>query len=392
MSALISDDIQWLREKHLIIWGCGHFGSFMLRMLDDLEIPVLCVIDKKAKESNKVSIEGVAHELKTPDMLPDMLLEYGKDNIHICVVIDEAPEVITLLKNLELVEDKHYRHVKSQFKSAYMWDSVIGAIYEKYIKADWAKNPPMFQIIEIETISKCNNDCSFCPVGINHDTREPAYMEQPLFEKIISELREINYEGWIGLFSNNEPFLDPLLIRRLEYVKTALPNVRLQLYTNGTLLTLDKFLESRLFIDKYVINSYGDGLTLSENAQRIKDYLASHSEEDNKIEFWYRIKNEVLTSRGGRAPNRREYIAPKAGCAHPFFQTSLRANGKMYMCCNDALQDRCLGDANRQSIMEIWRGRLYQDFREKMIKYGRQGLSYCVNCDSYPSYYLYSKK
>ena len=275
-----------------------------------------------------------------------------------------------------------------------MWDSVVGASYEKHFTIDFAKKPPMFHFLELETISRCNNDCAFCPVNINYDTRQPAYMEQSVFERVISELRELNFGKngeAMSLFSNNEPFLDMFLIPRLKYVKTLLPEVTLHLFTNGTLLTLDKFLESRQFVDKYVINSYGDGLTLSKNAKLILDYLTCHSELNKNVEICYRDKNEVLMSRGGRSPNRRVYTAPKVGCVHPFFQMSLRANGKVYMCCNDALQDRCLGDIEKQSLIEIWQGRLYSQFREKMITSGRPSLSYCVNCDCYPLYHLYGK-
>ena len=74
MSTMISDDIAWLKQKHLIVWGAGHWGCIMLRLLDDIGIPVMCVLDKTAKQ-NEILIEGIAHELKTPDVLPELLSE-----------------------------------------------------------------------------------------------------------------------------------------------------------------------------------------------------------------------------------------------------------------------------------------------------------------------------
>lgn len=73
--------------------------------------------------------------------------------------------------------------------------------------------------IEIETINRCNNDCSFCPVNRNDDIRTPKIMKEELFYKIIDDLCNIKYTGVISLFSNNEPLLDTRLLKFLKYAK-----------------------------------------------------------------------------------------------------------------------------------------------------------------------------
>lgn len=64
----------------------------------------------------------------------------------------------------------------------------------------------LFDHVEIETINRCNGNCSFCPVSRKSDTRKMAKMSRNLFVNIIDQLGDIDYKGKLALFSNNEPF------------------------------------------------------------------------------------------------------------------------------------------------------------------------------------------
>ena len=55
----------------------------------------------------------------------------------------------------------------------------------------------IFKIIEIETINRCNNICSFCPVNKDNDIRKYQRMSNRVYEKLIDELSSINYSGII---------------------------------------------------------------------------------------------------------------------------------------------------------------------------------------------------
>lgn len=89
--------------------------------------------------------------------------------------------------------------------------------------------PPLFSSVEIETINACNGRCSFCPVNRALDPRTHIMMRRDLFEKIIIELQTLNYSGRIGLFSNNEPFLDKRIIDFAKYAREHLPYAYLYL-------------------------------------------------------------------------------------------------------------------------------------------------------------------
>lgn len=100
--------------------------------------------------------------------------------------------------------------------------------------------------------------CSFCPVNQASDPRKHIMMKHDLFEKIITELKVLNYSDRIGLFSNNEPFLDKRIIYFVKYAREYLPHAYLYLYTNGSLLTLQKHSEIMQYLDYIVIDNYDD--------------------------------------------------------------------------------------------------------------------------------------
>ena len=129
---------------------------------------------------------------------------------------------------------------------------------------------PLFNHVEIETINRCNGKCSFCPVSVKHDIREKMVMSDDLFKKIIDDLAEMKYDGKIALFSNGEPMLDPQIIERHAYMREKLPLARTHLFTNGTLLTLDKFKKLIPYLDELVIDNYNQKLDLEEEMPLIE--------------------------------------------------------------------------------------------------------------------------
>ena len=165
-------------------------------------------------------------------------------------------------------------------------------------------------------------------------------------------------------------------------MRESLPDAFLDLWTNGSLLTLDKFLEIIPFLDRLVIDNYNDKLALNPNVKAISDYVEDKPELKEKVVIYLRKENEVLTSRGGVAPNKKDgnyYIDTK--CVLPFQQFNVRPDGKISLCCNDALGLYTLGDLNKQSIQEIWYSDEYMRIRREMKVNGRRNLKLCRKYD-----------
>lgn len=240
----------------------------------------------------------------------------------------------------------------------------------------------IFESVEIETINRCNGKCSFCPVNARQPQRPYAKMSDELFHKLIDELSQMDYHGNLALFSNNEPFLDERIIDFYKIAREKCPHCFLHIFTNGSLLTLDKFKEIIPALDRMVIDNYADDKTMKSNVSILYDYCQEHKEWEKKVRFMLRKENEILFSRGGQAPNKGMVKTLKTKCLLPFSQLIIRPDGKISLCCNDALGKYTLGDANSQSLLNIWFSQPYREIRKSMKQYGRKQLLLCKGCDT----------
>lgn len=253
------------------------------------------------------------------------------------------------------------------------------------------RNPErVFSSVEIETINRCNSTCSFCPVNKRNDPRPRAYMTEELFGKIIDDLASIGYGGKLALHSNNEPLLDESIVERVRQARARLPGAFIFIYTNGTRLSVDlarQLIEAG--IDMIRIDNYSDRLKLHRNIRQLVEAFkrppdAAHAD---KIRIVIRRLNEVLSNRGGEAPNKppaqdqsyRYYES--ASCRYPFDQLVIRPDGKVSLCANDAYGQVTLGDTARQSLLEIWHGDNYRRLRDELTTNGRRHLPVCNRCD-----------
>lgn len=253
-------------------------------------------------------------------------------------------------------------------------------IFSKYYKRIRKEGGiPLWDTIEIETFNRCNGECSFCPVNRHIDPRKPVRMKESLFQKIIDELGALEYCGSLSLFSNNEPYLDNRIIDFMKYAREEVPKAHLMIYTNGTLLSMEKYRESLKYLDEIYIDNYSDDGTLHENIKLIKNYMEANEDAKKKTVIAMRKQNEVLTSRGGNAPNKKAK-GQTLPCFLPFRQIVIRPDGKMSLCCNDVFGEHTMGDLNCQSLIEAWHSVQYKNVR-KVLSSGRKSIKMCSTCD-----------
>jgi hypothetical protein len=247
----------------------------------------------------------------------------------------------------------------------------------------------LFKHVEIETMNKCNGTCTFCPVNRNIDPRPLIRMSDDIFYKIIDNLVKLNYCGQVGYYSNNEPLMDNRIYDFIKYGVSKLPNVNHIIFTNGTLLDIDKF---QLLMDSGLnclyIDNYNDNYELNPNIIKIYDkYKNEKFPMDCRI--YMRLNDEVLSNRGGSAPNKRKVGKSfKAPCDMPFLQLIIRADCGVSLCCNDALGKVTLGDVEKQTLEDIWYGQKHFEILESMRENIRSGI--CRDCDIVSSGKYYS--
>lgn len=242
------------------------------------------------------------------------------------------------------------------------------------------EHPKLFKYIEIETINRCNGTCSFCPVNANEVQRPYLKMSDDMFYHIIDELEQMQYSGKVALFSNNEAFLDSRIIKFAAYTRDKLQNAYIYITTNGTLLNRDNFLEIITYLDALNIDIYKDGD--EKDPENIEDIisLAKSNNLMNKIRISRIKRNKIRSSRGGKSPNSKVQYTINDKCPLLLVQLVVRPDGKVSLCCNDALGEMTLGDVTSMSLSEIWYGSLYNILREKNMN-SRENIKLCKFCD-----------
>ncbi len=105
-----------------------------------------------------------------------------------------------------------------------------------------------FTHVLIETIDACTNNCYMCP---NYDkTPTRGVMSDETFELIISKLKEVSFSGELHLYAQNEPFIDKKIIDKIYYANQELPNSKIVLISNFTILNddlIDKILDAPIY-------------------------------------------------------------------------------------------------------------------------------------------------
>lgn len=235
----------------------------------------------------------------------------------------------------------------------------------------------------IETINRCNSTCEFCCANKNAETRPFCRMEQDLFEKIIDQIAEWDYSGYISLFANNEPFMDTRVVDLHRYIREKLPKAKIKVFTNGLLLTVEKFREIAPYVDLLIINNYCENRKLHKNVRELYDYLKANPKLHENIDVQINVRyiKEVLTNRAGTAPNKKASVKSiKEPCLFPYTDMVVYPNGIVGICCCDVKEVTNLGDLNKETVQQVWNGEKAEKFRKQLMN-GRNGHKFCAHCD-----------
>jgi MoaA/NifB/PqqE/SkfB family radical SAM enzyme len=219
---------------------------------------------------------------------------------------------------------------------------------------------PLFDRVEIELVNRCNNDCSFCPVNKNDDPRIFKRMDDATYYSIIEQLHALNFKGSLGLYSNNEPLMDNRIYEFARIAKETLPSACIYIFTNGLLLNLKRFQRLVAYLDLIIIDIYSDDQLLPPNIKQIFNYCLKNTELDRKVKFFIKRKTMPRQTRGGTSPNRKPLQQVfRSPCLRPFTEVVIRPDGRLSLCCNDALGQKTMGDLTQVPLKEIWQNNHY---------------------------------
>ena len=256
---------------------------------------------------------------------------------------------------------------------------------------------PVFSIVEISVVAACNRRCPFCPVSDDYyeELGLSGVMKLPLYEKLLSDLKSINYAGMILFSGESEPLLHKRLDRLILRTKAFLPDCQIEVNTNGDLLTIAKLellfesgldtISISMYDGPHQIQQFTDmhnavGLTSSQVLLRRRFY------EDGN----YGIN---MTNRGGlvdsdafgdkldtesRATNR---FPINQECYYPFYMLTVDVGGNVTICSHDWAKRYVVGNFGNTHIFEIWQGKRF-DTARRMLANCDRSLPSCRNCNA----------
>jgi radical SAM protein with 4Fe4S-binding SPASM domain len=260
-----------------------------------------------------------------------------------------------------------------------VWQRTIQQVFER---RNYAAHVPLFRSVEIETRTRCNSTCSFCAASILTDKRPDIYMPDALYDKLITELAALDYDGTLKFFVNNEPLLDKRTPEFIRKAKASIPKVRTEVHTNGLKLNPKsgrELLEAGL--DLLYINNYSQEGKMHKGVEAFLKETAPdfpHAE----IVYHMRLLEEQLLNRGGTAPNGRPLDHALAlPCILPFDEVVVTADGRVTICCQDHYFEAAVGNLNESRLQDIWYSTGFQALRAQLLNSDRSGNKFCNSCD-----------
>lgn len=230
----------------------------------------------------------------------------------------------------------------------------------------------MFLGVEIETVTRCNRQCGYCP-NSRYD-RGDHRMPEGLFKKIIDELAGVRFNGRISPHFFGEPLADSRLEVLMRYTRERLPEAAIIIYSNGDLLTGERFdslVEAG--VDRFMITRHA-----GEPSKVLRSTLDSLSVNDCKrVEVIVHNQDLKLFNRGGLVDIPGTISLRR--CFIPGNCAVIDYRGNVVLCCNDYHSSVVFGNVTRERLMDIWNKKRYRVLRRRLRR-GKFDLDLCRKC------------
>lgn len=233
------------------------------------------------------------------------------------------------------------------------------------------------KIVEIETYTKCNRKCQYCP-NRNH-IRPDAFMSKRLYQQILEQLVGINFEGRISYHFYNEPLLDSRLLDFIAEARFQIPRCRIVLYSNGDFMTKEIFFK---LIDAGIDLAWVTNHGLSKKHCSWRHELPY--EDALKLRYHTNKNPDIYwTNRGGLIPEIAQLDnAIKTPCTAIATTLVVTALGDVVLCYEDYNGREKLGNLHQNSIEEIWHSERAVYLRKLLLVGNRTCSELCKQCNN----------
>lgn len=290
--------------------------------------------------------------------------------------------------------------------------------------------------LQIDPSNQCNFRCTFCPTGhpdlLERVRQSPGQLlDWALYERLVDDLKAFGRPlKTLSLHKDGEPLLHPRLPDMVALARQAGVAERIVLLTNGSLLTRAKaaaLIDAGLDVIRISVEhvhaagykahtqTYGNYARIVANVRALREerdargaspYIVAKLIDirltDEELEIFARdfgpLCDEIgrTTAQGwshselfdftlgtrpevaldGRTPLRGQRVA----CAYPFYTMAVNANGLVSPCSDDWGHKAIVGDANRETLAEIWNGPRMRAFRRMHLQGRRHENDACRHC------------
>jgi len=264
-----------------------------------------------------------------------------------------------------------------------------GLLKEHLDKHKYLKGAPLFSTVEFNIHGSCNRKCVFCPRSdqkLFSNVNKGISLD--LYTEIVTDLGKMDFDGTLLYSAFSEPLLHKDIESLIRVSKERSPNARVEIVTNGDLLTHEKL--SRLFeagLTAISVSMY-DGPHQSEHFKQLQKKAGLRDDQ-----FIFRVRwlsrqehfGITLSNRAGTLDLTDIGITPlkepmKRACYYPFYQILVDYDGAVLLCAHDWARKLIVGDVNKNSILEIWNNDILKDVRINLIKQSRNFCP-CDLCD-----------
>ena len=160
-------------------------------------------------------------------------------------------------------------------------------------------------VVYVEPSGYCNLRCKFCPHGVGDEkTFKKDIMSIKLFKKLINDLSAFPDKiKLLRICGNGEPLMNKNIVKMLQYAREQKVAEKIELVTNGLLLTPSLIKNLPRFLDRIIISI--EGLCAEDyqricnaniNFQSLLDNLASLYTWKGKCNIHIKIHNAAISS------------------------------------------------------------------------------------------------
>jgi len=253
---------------------------------------------------------------------------------------------------------------------------VLGYLFLFYIKTVnflKYKNKDLFHHVNIELSRDCNRRCPYCPVSKYPEFKKEKRLTFKSYQKIIKELRELNFSGEIHFTGYYEPLLEKELLTYIKYANDKLKKVKIVVYTNGDYLN-EKILEEFRKLSVFLIISIHNKNKKGKRYEKIKEMTKKNNTIIKK-----NIEESLLSSRGGLVDIKKE--DKKRKCILPSVELTIDSGGNVILCSDDFFSANIFGNIKKEKLIEIWNKCTFKKARKTLL-HGKATSKICKSCFS----------